>query len=216
MSPPIAHKYRKFFVSSKKEEGKLKKLNKKNADAESFEFDKIEEDTYKEFKKTTKKYAIRNLFFPEREVFPINFAQWNPLSDSPSPDFKGNIYVLTNHNSASCSEYTIAYLKLIEEIANTSTASDIPQIRLYHIGENTNGAVSYFNPMVYNLPNSGIQLYFPSAYCPPFDNPAFKGEGCGWHPDYWTTNRNLLNTLIQLTGDKELKDTLAGLDKRML
>ena len=201
-------------MKKKKAERAEKKFLKKIEDPEKFEFDEINKETYISFKKQTKEYCLKELIKPERLEIPCKYVEYDPEMEIAKPDFSGNIYILTNHYSASCSEYTIAYTKLIEEL--TSTAKDSQKIHFYQIGENTNGAVSYYNPMVYNLPNSGIYLYFPSAYTPPFEDPAFKGEGCGWHPDYWTTNRNLLNTLIQLTGDKELKDTLAGLDKRML
>ena len=214
MSPPIARKYLKSLIDQRKEEKKQKKLLKKIENPETFEFDEINKETYISFEKQTQEYSLKELIKPERLEIPCKNVEYDPAMEIPKPDFSGNIYILTNHYSASCSEYTIAYTKLIEEL--TSTAKDNQKIHFYQIGENTNGAVSYYNPMVYNLPNSGIYLYFPSAYTPPFEDPAFKGEGCGWHPDYWTTNRNLLNTLIQLTGDQELKETLGGLDKRML
>ncbi|MBR1638027.1 MAG: hypothetical protein IJ688_01415 [Treponema sp.] len=208
MSPPIAKNYIKFLLEEKKAERAQKKLLKKIEDPEKFEFDEIYKETYISFEKQTKEYCLKELIKPERLEIPCDYVEYDSSMEKPESDFSGNIYILTNHHSASCSEYTIAYTKLI--------ADGNQKIHFYQIGENTNGAVSYYNPMVYNLPNSGLQLYFPSAYTPPFEDPAFKGEGCGWHPDYWTTNRNLLNTLIQLTGDQELKETLAGLDKRML
>ena len=214
MSPPIARKYLKSLIDQRKEEKKQKKLLKKIENPETFEFDEINKETYISFEKQIQEYSLKELIKPERLEIPCKYVEYDPAMEIPKPDFSGNIYILTNHYSASCSEYTIAYTKLIEEL--TSTAKDSQKIHFYQIGENTKGAVSYYNPMVYNLPNSGIYLYFPSAYTPPFEDPAFKGEGCGWHPDYWTTNRNLLNTLIQLTGDQELKETLGGLDKRML
>ena len=86
------------------------------------------------------------------------------------------------------------------------------------IGQNTNGAVFYFNPHAVVLPYSGGWLTLPTAVnrTKNFDYDNFKGEGFGWFPDYWSSNQNIANTLVNLTGDNQLQETLKGLEKGQL
>ena len=37
-------------------------------------------------------------------------------------------------------------------------------------------------------------------------------EGIGILPDYWSTNEDLLQTLISITGDKNLQKVLSGIE----
>ena len=226
ISPPIAYKYRKKAKNSRKENRRLKKLQKEAGDSwEEFEFDKIMSNSYTRFGEVSKKYALSELIFPKKVILPAEYVDAENIKEEILlPDFKGSVYILTNHNSASCSEYTIAFSKEIERMCaprehigmKDNDLAFIPQIKFFHIGENTTGAVSYTNPMSFSLPNSGISMYLPTLYTPPFENASYAGEGKGWQPDYWTTSQNLVNTLIQLTGDTALEETLAGLEKRML
>ena len=91
-------------------------------------------------------------------------------------------------------------------------------VKIHHIGENTQGAVFYINPHSKVLPNSGLWLYIPSARSRSgaFDYPGFHGEGYGWFPEYWVTHYNLLNTLNNLIDDPELGTALQGLEKWQL
>ncbi|MBQ1983415.1 MAG: hypothetical protein II232_02165, partial [Spirochaetaceae bacterium] len=46
----------------------------------------------------------------------------------------------------------------------------------------------------------------------PFDDKKFELEGIGILPDYWSTNEDLLQTLISITGDKNLQKILSGIE----
>ena len=37
-------------------------------------------------------------------------------------------------------------------------------------------------------------------------------EGIGFTPDYWSTNEDLLETLVAITGDKSLRKVLHGIE----
>ena len=87
------------------------------------------------------------------------------------------------------------------------------------VGENSWGGIKYGGMLGNQLPNSGLftstGIYFGEA--PTLQSiPNWKGEGMGFFPDYWATNDTILPTLIDLTGDTQLKETLAGLDKKQL
>ena len=87
-----------------------------------------------------------------------------------------------------------------------------------HLGENSNGAVYYVNPRSFVTPYSGLWFYMPTNKSEPriFNHPSFKGEGLGWHPEYWVTKYNLANTLTNLIEDPELPQMLVGLEKNHL
>ena len=75
----------------------------------------------------------------------------------------------------------------------------------------TAGCFAYGNVWCYQLPNSGIAMHLPSFVwkfeeCP---------EGFGLKPDYWSTNEDILNSLVQLTGDTELTERLADINSNL-
>ena len=86
--------------------------------------------------------------------------------------------------------------------------------QVYVIGENTNGCISYGDVNSYCLPESKVNVNIPIS---DFTNilkrfPSWHGEGYGFYPDYWCTSENLLETLVVLSGDDELKFALHGID----
>lgn len=136
-------------------------------------------------------------------VFDTSFEEF------PEPDFKGDIYVLINHDSGSAAEFGTQMTYLLQEKG----------ITVHLVGENSWGGMKYGGMSYWNLPNSGIYLYMgiyfgeaPTAS----QNENWHGEGYGWFPDYWATNDTILNTLEMLTEDPELKDVLAGLGENQL
>ena len=131
------------------------------------------------------------------------------LDELPEPDFKGNIYVLINRNSGSAAEFGTEMTYLLQEKG----------INVTLVGENTWGGVKYAGMLGNYLPNSGLYTYTGLYYgeAPALQSiPNWKGEGMGFFPDYWATNDTILSTLIDLTGDTQLKETLKDLDKRQL
>ena len=40
-------------------------------------------------------------------------------------------------------------------------------------------------------------------------------EGFGLKPDYWSTNEDIMNSLVQLTGDTELTEILADINSNL-
>lgn len=117
------------------------------------------------------------------------------------------VYVLMNSNTASASEYTIGLLGLV------------PECDVTLIGSRTVGAVEYVGSVPFPLPKSGLRMYLGIRYgAPPFitDDDHFYGEGEGFYPDWWVSNDQILNTLVQLTGDTSLFEYLKGLEKWQL
>lgn len=131
------------------------------------------------------------------------------FNEFPEPDFKGTVYILINRRTVSAAELGIAISYLLKDQG----------IDVKLIGENSCGGVKYVECMNFSLPNSGIWLYLPAriGLSPIFGEiPGFMGEGKGFYPDYWATSDNILETLVDCTGDKELETVLATLGKEML
>lgn len=182
---------------------KLKFRNKK----EKFEYEEYYDSIYKKQNRIINKQILPQLFFPSRKMITVE----PQTEDKPLPptNFSGTIYILTDRYSASCSEYTIGLAYKLAEKLN---------FNVVHLGENSNGAVYYVNPWTFVTPNSGLWFYMPTNKSEPriFNHPRFKGEGLGWHPEYWVTKYNLANTLTNLIEDPELPQMLVGLEKNHL
>lgn len=117
------------------------------------------------------------------------------------------VFILIDEGSASASEYAIGLMYLI------------PGAEITLIGNRTCGAVEYVGMRTYPLSKSGLRIYAGNfSGAPPCisQHEKFHGEGEGFWPDYWVDNKNMLNTLIQLTGDTTLEEKLAGLEKSQL
>lgn len=203
LSPSIGGLYRKRILPTIKANIR----NKKNKN-EKTEMEIATENVYDQFHTLNYYCAFSELLVPYRKIEKFPYKKTS-VTELPAADFEGTIYVLTDPNSASCSEYTLALLHYMSKNTN---------IKICQIGQNTNGAVFYFNPHSVLLPNSGGWLYLPTAInkSSNFTAAGFKGEGYGWFPDYWCTNQNIVNTLVNLSGDKELEKVLQGLEKSQL
>ena len=192
-----------FFYDIKDFFKKLKFRNKK----EKFEYEEYYDSIYKKQDRIINKQILPQLFFPSRKMITVE----PQMEDKPLPptNFSGTIYILTDRYSASCSEYTIGLAYKLAEKLN---------FNVVHLGENSNGAVYYVNPWTFVTPNSGLWFYMPTNKSEPriFNHPSFKGEGLGWHPEYWVTKYNLANTLTNLIEDPELPQMLVGLEKNHL
>lgn len=192
-----------FFYEIKDFFKKLKFRNKK----EKFEYEEYYDSIYKKQNRIINKQILPQLFFPSRKMITVE----PQTEDKPLPptNFSGTIYILTDRYSASCSEYTIGLAYKLAEKLN---------FNVVHLGENSNGAVYYVNPWTFVTPNSGLWFYMPTNKSEPriFNHPSFKGEGLGWHPEYWVTKYNLANTLTNLIEDPELPQMLVGLEKNHL
>lgn len=145
---------------------------------------------------------------PLRKHIPLNYRACS-YTEFPEPDFKGNVYVLINQRSASAAEFGTEMAFLLRDQG----------INVTLVGENSWGALKYGGMYGFALPHSAIYcrmgIYWgESHYLQEIDN--WKGEGKGYYPDYWATNDTILDTLIYLTGDKDLETVLEGLDKGQL
>ena len=167
-------------------------------------FDQMDEERKTYLKNYWKHMKSR----PIRTQIPIKEYS-STLTAFPEPDFKGDIYILINRGTASASEYGTDMAYFLREQG----------INVHLIGENSWGAYKYGGMNGNSLPNSGIYvscgLYFgesPSIK----QNKNWLGEGIGFKPDYYAVNDTILSTLILLTKDVELADTLKGLDKEQL
>lgn len=98
----------------------------------------------------------------------------NPVFDG---DFKNQLIVLTDRNTASSAEIMLKCIK-----------DNIPQSII--IGENTSGTLNTGDIRYYYLPNSLIFLNIPTAI--------FAGvfeEGTGFYPDFWSKNDALQSAI---------------------
>lgn len=174
---------------------------------ENFEYKEYYDSIYKKQKKIRNRQILPQLFFPSKKMITVT----PQTEDKPLPptNFSGTIYILTDRYSASCSEYTIGLAYKLAEKLN---------FNVVHLGENSNGAVYYVNPWSFVTPYSGLWFYMPTNKLEPriFNHQNFKGEGLGWHPEYWVTKYNLANTLTNLIEDPELPQMLVGLEKNHL
>lgn len=122
--------------------------------------------------------------------------------------FKGKIIFLINLRTASAAEQLIclSYLR--------------GQDNIIVVGSNSHGCLDFGGIYCYTLPNSGIELYFPNVMFKESllltDNSHWHGDGYGFYPDYWTDSKHLIDTLIYITNDRNIKKNMKGLAKGLL
>lgn len=205
MSPVVASITRRNFAYRIK--NKIKKLKFRKT-AVKYDFEVFEEDEYRTFFLVHYLYGLLNLVYPVRKLVPSPSVS-KKITELPVPDFKGDIYILTNRYSASCSEYSMALAYEFDKFEG---------INVHHIGENTCGAVSFVNPRYVILPNCGAWFILPSAYndSEAFKHPNYHGEGEGWYPEYWVSSFQIADILEKNINDPKLADLLKGIERRHL
>ena len=204
VTPQGGKKNRKYLFNKIKRYFKLYKYRKNKV---KYDFEALQEEAESCYDRIEIKNAITSLFYPERKLVDIDY--YIEDRDFPPLDFMGDIYILTNNDSASSSELSIAMLKTFEKTGD---------VKVHLIGENTCGAVFYVGPSTVLFPYSGSWIYCPTVinHSKDFDLPDFHGEGKGWYPEYWVNNWNLVNTLSNLIDDPELAQALEGLETHHL
>ena len=80
------------------------------------------------------------------------------------------------------------------------------------VGENTSGTLISGNAVIYELPNSKLKIKLASES---YKNTVllkcleqWKGENCGFFPDYWITDNNLKQTIEYITKDNHISQLL--------
>ena len=116
-------------------------------------------------------------------------------------NFLSKLIVIMDKNTCSSGE-SFVYLAnpLLEEGKN-----------LFYIGENSGGCFNYGNVMCYQLPNSGIAIYLPSLKM----KSGIIAEGKGYMPGYWAFNEDLLQAIVNITGDVELSEKLEDINNNL-
>lgn len=116
-------------------------------------------------------------------------------------NFASKLIVRMDKNTCSSGE-SFVYLAnpLLEEGKN-----------LFYIGENSGGCFNYGNVMCYQLPNSGIAIYLPSLKM----KSGIIEECKGYMPDYWAFNEDLIQALVNITGDKNLTEKLEDINNNL-
>ena len=88
------------------------------------------------------------------------------------------------------------------------------------VGTNSHGCLDFGGIYCYTLHNSGIELYFPNVMFKESllltDNSHWHGDSYGFYPDYWTDSKHLIDTLIYITNDRNIKKNMKGLAKGLL
>ncbi len=137
---------------------------------------------------------------PTRLVYTTDYDSYNKRK---TPAFKGKIIILTDRNTVSAGEVTVAIAKKLFE----------PTQQLIIIGENTNGMNSYFDVFAITLPNSNLVLSVPFAKNIQLENDKFwNGEGFGYYPDIWSEGKDLNTNIFSISKDKELFEKLKNLE----
>jgi hypothetical protein len=118
-------------------------------------------------------------------------------------NFDGQILILTDRNTCSAAEITVLMARSLFGKDKKVTV----------IGENTRGCLQYVSCYNYQLPHSRIVVQLASAdYAPKLaDCESWHGEGKGMYPDCWATGDDLLETIVLVTGDEELRSKLANI-----
>lgn len=116
-------------------------------------------------------------------------------------NFSRKLIVIMDKNTCSSGE-SFVYLAnpLLEEGKN-----------LFYIGENSGGCFNYGNVMCYQLPNSGIAIYLPSLKM----KSGIIEECKGYMPDYWAFNEDIVQALVNITGDVELSEKLEDINNNL-
>ena len=116
-------------------------------------------------------------------------------------NFSSKLIVIMDKNTCSSGE-SFVYLAnpLLEEGKN-----------LFYIGENSGGCFNYGNVMCYQLPNSGIAIYLPSLKM----KSGIIEECKGYMPDYWAFNEDIVQALMNITGDVELSEKLEDINNNL-
>lgn len=114
-----------------------------------------------------------------------------------SPKFKGTIFIISDKKTASSGEATIFFAKKLFSKTN--------QVKV--VGENSAGCITYGNVLNYKLPNSGLIINIPSSkYVCCINGNEVNIEGKGFYPDYWSSDEDIKQTLVNLTGDGKLEN----------
>ena len=116
-------------------------------------------------------------------------------------NFTGKLIIIADRNSASSSEDTI-------QLAKRLFGKDC-----YLVGEISNGCHAYGGVYTYQLPNGSLAVRLSNVkYDFILNSKVINIEGVGFTPDYWSTNEDLLETLVAITGDKSLRKVLQGIE----
>lgn len=115
--------------------------------------------------------------------------------------YNKKLYILTNYITASAAELFMNYADIIYD-------------EVIIVGENTFGSLDFADPSTYKLPNSEIVLFLTSTDVrDSVLSKNWKGEGKGFYPDYWATSEEIVDTIVYLTKDEELRIVLKDLEK---
>lgn len=116
-----------------------------------------------------------------------------------NPKYNKELYILTNASTASAAEDFILFAKKIYN-------------KVIIVGDNTWGCLTFSGPRSYLLPDSKVSLFLS-----PSDNRQtiamicgknWKGETYGVYPDYWATSEEIVDTIVYLTKDEELRKVI--------
>lgn len=146
----------------------------------------------------------QQLFLKKKSVTVPEEIKYNPEEKISGDLLSSKVIVLCDYNTASASEILIA---LLYELYGDTVIL---------VGENTCGCTIYGNPFTYVLPNSKVKIRLTSISAK--ETPLWKsneywhGEGKGFYPDYWCSEKNILDTVRFLTNDDELYDRLIQVD----
>ena len=126
----------------------------------------------------------------------VDASSLHGFSLPPQKNFRGTIYLLIDRDTASAAENAVVFARHL-------FAADG---RVVLVGENSSGCMVSGDALRYRLPASGITLVIPAKNfsCFARRDAAFRGEGRGFFPDYWSTAQDMPATLAALTGDGEL------------
>ena len=139
---------------------------------------------------------------PQKQIIKGTLHNYSSLFKKSK--FRGKIIVLIDRATVSAGEMTIFQAKKI-----------FGEDNVYVIGENSYGMSQYWDLITLALTNSQITVH--TAFRKPIldQYTEWAGEGVGIYPDYWSTGKDLNETIYLLTQDDEMKAKLKDIEFRL-
>lgn len=185
---------------------KLEKIYSQSFYVESPTLCKSEIELIKLYKIVDNEYLNKQIeYFEKIKKNPIRYfiKEQNEKFSLGENQFKGNVIIISDRTTASASECTILTAKALFGKTNN----------FYLVGENSFGCYAYGGVYSYQGRNGSFSVSLSRTKNEfSFDEKKLELEGIGILPDYWSTNEDLLQTLISITGDKNLQKVLSGIE----
>ena len=157
---------------------------------------------FKDWNSEQKKSPCRIVYDKMARINKKSISSKDTIAVPEKSRFSGKLIIIIDRNSASATESFVA------------NAKKIFGAKAIILGENSSGCIEYGNVHPYRLPESKIEFCISATefknYYSTFQN--WHGEGFGFYPDVWSCGADLLETLVNLTGDNSLREEISNIE----